>query len=77
MTDLAWMEDALCATVSPEFFFTDDVNGGNTNQARKLCAACDVREQCLAWSLTQEDQPGIFAGTTRKQRARLRMEAAA
>ena len=44
MTDLAWMDDSLCATVSPEFFFTDDTNGGNTNQVRKLCAACDVRE---------------------------------
>ena len=76
MNDLAWMDDSLCATVSPEFFFTDDTNGGNTNQARKLCTACPAIASCLAWSLTQEDQPGIFAGTTRKQRARLRMEAA-
>ncbi|WP_069874527.1 WhiB family transcriptional regulator [Streptomyces malaysiensis] len=58
----------------PELFFSD--NNRDRIEAQLLCTPCPVREQCLAWAL---DHPamsefGVWAGTSRSERTRLRRE---
>jgi len=37
-----------------------------------MCARCDVREQCLRWALEFPEEHGYWAGTTPKDREKLR-----
>ena len=69
-----WMSDALCAETAPELFFPE--KGASSVAAKKLCAACDVREQCLEYALSNNLLDGIYGGLSPKERARLRRSAA-
>jgi hypothetical protein len=73
---LAWTEHALCREVGAETFFVDD--GASVAPARKICARCDVAEPCLNYALTimdnSTDVGGVYGGTTRAQRRKLRTE---
>jgi WhiB family transcriptional regulator, redox-sensing transcriptional regulator len=73
-----WRRAAACREADPELFFPE-TSGGNSHQvarAREICAACQVRQPCLEVALhgpqAHNDQHGIFAGTTAKQRSKLR-----
>jgi WhiB family redox-sensing transcriptional regulator len=74
--DNLW-SDALCREVDAELFFDD---GGSVEPARKICARCTVAEPCLNYALTAmtsaTDLGGVYAGTTHKQRRKLRREVA-
>ena len=57
-----WRGSALCAQTDPEAFFpqnkayVDDYNGyDNYNAARKICAECPVKGECLADALMTGD----------------------
>jgi WhiB family redox-sensing transcriptional regulator len=69
------MDDALCAQTNPEVFFPEW--GGSTRDAKKLCAACEVRAQCLEYALTHDERGGIWGGLSDRERARLRRGLAA
>ena len=43
--DRAWMLEAKCLDADPEAFFPE--KGGSTREAKRICAACPVREECL------------------------------
>lgn len=66
----AWMDEALCAQTDPEMFFPD--RGGSSREAKKVCAECDVREQCLAYALAHDVRVGVWGGLTSRERRRLR-----
>lgn len=71
-----WMEDGLCAQTDPEMFFPE--KGGSTKGAKRVCASCDVREQCLAFALKNEERFGIWGGLSERERRKLaRLEKAA
>jgi hypothetical protein len=65
-----WMDDALCAQVDPEPFFPN--KGGSTRDAKKICARCDVREQCLAYALETDERFGIWGGLSERERRNIR-----
>ena len=74
-----WRQQAACRQADPELFFPTERSGGYTHQvtrAKEICAGCQVRQPCLATALhgpqAHNDQHGIFAGTTAKQRITLR-----
>lgn len=69
-----WMSEALCAETAPEMFFPE--KGASLAAAKRLCAACDVRERCLEYALANNLQDGIYAGLSPKERAKLRRSAA-
>ena len=69
-----WMSDALCAETAPELFFPE--KGTSSAAAKKVCAACDVRERCLEYALSNNLLDGIYGGLSPKERARLRRSAA-
>jgi WhiB family redox-sensing transcriptional regulator len=68
----AWMADAACRGMPASTFFIDP--GGNAEPARAVCAGCPTRQPCLAYALS-ENMPGIWAGTTPRQRAAMRRTA--
>lgn len=70
---LAWQTKALCAQTDPEAFFPD--KGGSTREAKRVCAKCEVRQECLGYALDNDERFGIWGGTSERDRRRLRRQA--
>jgi WhiB family redox-sensing transcriptional regulator len=71
-----WRLDAACAEVDPELFFPETGQVPQAAAAKQVCVGCAVRGPCLEAALhgpqAREDHSGIFAGTTARERVRLR-----
>jgi WhiB family redox-sensing transcriptional regulator len=65
-----WQIDAACRGVGTDVFMPG--RGGSTAAAKVLCAACDVRAECLEYVLGIEDCDGHWGGLSAKQRVLLR-----
>lgn len=63
--------DAPCTRVDPDLFFPDPRS--KARPAKRVCGTCPdlVRLACLRYALSG-DIPGVWGGTTRKERARMR-----
>lgn len=75
MAEDPWWQSALCAQVDPALFHL--AVGDNANTAKKICARCEVRLQCLSEDITFPVQgPGIFGGfgSTARRRMHDRVE---
>ena len=70
---LAWQSDSLCAQTDPEAFFPE--KGGSTRDAKKICAACEVKAQCLDYALANDERFGIWGGLSERERRKLRKRA--
>lgn len=64
-----WMDLANCASTDPEAFFTE--SGGTTLPARAVCAECDCVAACLAYSVENRIQFGVFGGLSARERQAL------
>ncbi|MGY1690748.1 WhiB family transcriptional regulator [Geodermatophilus sp. SYSU D00697] len=64
--------DALCAETDPEAFFPE--KGGSTREAKRVCAGCPVRSQCLEFALANDERFGIWGGLSERERRRLRLQ---
>ena len=69
-----WQDLANCATTDPDLLVLD--SGASTIPAKKICAACDVREQCLQFAIDQHIYSGIWGGLSPVQRRTMRKAAA-
>jgi WhiB family redox-sensing transcriptional regulator len=72
--DLTWRHEAECETAGSDAFFppgTGTGHGANVDAAKRICAACQVREQCLTHAL-EFHEPGIWGGTTEGERRTIR-----
>lgn len=65
-----WRARALCADpqFDPELWFPES---GSARAAKRICAACPVRAECLAFSLTLGVPVGVWGGLSEKQRRAL------
>jgi hypothetical protein len=80
--DLVAAEDALCAQVDPEIFFTSDTGGGvkegsvgsyvAAGYARSLCAQCPLTVACLMTAVANKEKYGIWGGSMPHDRRTLR-----
>lgn len=69
-TDPHWREEALCAQTDAAVFFPEV--GANATTARRICAACPVRFDCLRDALEHRDVAfGVRGGLTPIQRRAL------
>jgi WhiB family transcriptional regulator, redox-sensing transcriptional regulator len=66
--DRAWMLEAKCLDADPEAFFPE--KGGSTREAKRICAACPVREECLDYALSNDERFGIWGGLSERERRR-------
>ena len=64
--DLSWQHKALCSQTDPE--------GGSTRDAKRVCAQCEVREQCLDWAIEHDERFGIWGGMSERERRRYKKE---
>ena len=61
-----WTEQAVCTSVGPELFFPG--KGESTIPAKRICARCDVRAECLAYALEHHERYGVFGGMSERER---------
>lgn len=70
--DAEWMSEALCRETDPDGFFPPtNVAAEQTQRVKQICAASDVRTQCLQFALDTREPEGVWAGTTPGQRANM------
>ena len=71
-TSVMWNEDwasqAACRAASPDQLF---VRGAEQNKAKKLCAGCPVKAECLAEALENQIEWGVWGGMTERERRAL------
>lgn len=67
-----WQEQALCAQTDPEAFFPE--KGGSTREAKRICQACAVRDECLEFALEHDERFGIWGGLSERERRRLKRD---
>lgn len=70
---LGWQDRALCAQTDPEAFFPE--KGGSTREAKRVCASCDVRGECLDYALAHDERFGIWGGLSERERRKLKRRA--
>jgi WhiB family redox-sensing transcriptional regulator len=61
-----WQARGLCRGVEPEVFFP--ISEEDAWRAKEICAACNVRESCLVFSLANRERYGVWGGVTEKER---------
>ena len=69
-----WVHEGACVGKDPDIFFPEQRD--DIGPAVRICCACPVRAECLAYALKYRP-PGIWGGTSQRERRRLRKEAAA
>jgi len=60
---------AACRDSDPALFLPAQNDPHAINVARKICAHCPIRIDCLALALTNSDAEGIWGGLTQTERA--------
>jgi WhiB family redox-sensing transcriptional regulator len=69
-----WQDRARCAEVDPDLWFPEKGGPGAT-LARRICARCEVRAECLAFALAYPGPlDGVWGGKTERERRALRHE---
>jgi WhiB family redox-sensing transcriptional regulator len=61
-----WTLLADCQYTDPEAFFPE--KGASVREAKRVCAGCLVRNECLEYALETGQRFGIWGGTTERQR---------
>jgi WhiB family transcriptional regulator, redox-sensing transcriptional regulator len=74
VADESWMEYANCLGLDPDWFFPGRGMTDDLRQAKAVCAACSVREQCLEYALNPKRPMvyGVFGGTSERERRQIR-----
>jgi WhiB family redox-sensing transcriptional regulator len=70
--DESWRLEGLCAETDPEAFFPE--KGGSTRDAKRVCAGCPVRLECLEYALGNDERFGIWGGLSERERRRVRLQ---
>ena len=58
--DTSWMAEGLCNNHPPAVFFPSD--GVGVEIAKKICAECPVKSECLEYALTFRIDHGVWDG---------------
>jgi WhiB family transcriptional regulator, redox-sensing transcriptional regulator len=72
----AWHADAACRSAPASISWFPKQT--RFVAAKRVCARCPVRKECLEWAMAQDSSlVGIWGGTGQRERARLRAGKAA
>jgi WhiB family redox-sensing transcriptional regulator len=63
---------ALCKGEDPGTWFPSGTSQIAIWKAKKVCAACPARAECLQWALQAGEVDGVWGGTTPTERAGIR-----
>lgn len=64
-----WMLRARCRDAAPGEFFPSD--GVGVDRARRVCAECPVKAECLEYALKYRIDHGVWGGCSERERRRL------
>lgn len=67
---LPWQKEAKCLQAEPDTFFPE--KGGSTREAKRICAQCTVRAECLEYALANDERFGIWGGLSERERRKLK-----
>ncbi len=70
-----WRTLAACIEEDPELFFPVGSTGPAVEQAeeaKRVCARCDVREPCLEFAIATNQDAGVWGGLTEDERRTLK-----
>ena len=73
-----WRHRAACLNEDPELFFPVGNTGPAIMQiaeAKKVCAVCDVRAECLQWALEAGQDHGVWGGMSEDERRAMKRRA--
>lgn len=65
----SWIDSALCAQVDPDAWHPE--KGGGVSEQKRICARCEVRTDCLAYALDNDERFGIWGGLSERERKKL------
>ena len=66
----AWRDYAACVGMDPDIFFVP--RGGTNEPARRVCARCPVRADCLEFALANNEYLGVWGGSSEQDRRRIK-----
>lgn len=70
--DRHWQDEANCLGVDPDLFYPE--RGQSTAPAKAVCRGCMVREECLAYALSNGEKFGIWGALSERERRRIRRQ---
>jgi WhiB family redox-sensing transcriptional regulator len=65
-----WRAYAACSGYDPDLFFSPGALEHKV--AKRICRACPVRKQCLAYAMDEPVDHGVWGGLTERERRRYR-----
>ena len=68
-----WRAYAACAKSDPDLFVA--AGAIEHKLAKRVCRACPVRKECLAYAMDEPVDHGIWGGLTERERRRYRRQA--
>lgn len=77
ITDALWRQKAACLPLPAVLFFGMDDNESplerraREEQAKRICAICEVRSECLQFAVETREPYGIWGGLTEIERKAL------
>ena len=72
-----WRDDAACRDVDPTLYFplgTGPAALEQAAQAKSVCSACPVVQQCLVFAVTTNQEYGIWGGLDEEERREVRRQ---
>ncbi|HVR33886.1 MAG TPA: WhiB family transcriptional regulator [Acidimicrobiia bacterium] len=72
---LEWRDLAACSGFDPELFFPAGETGPaveQIRQAKRVCAGCEVVEDCLSYAVETNQVSGVWGGLTEDERRPVR-----
>ena len=65
----SWRRWSACQGLDPSIFFP--VSDEESDEARAVCEACIVRDDCLEFALENREHEGVWGGATERERRRI------
>ncbi|HMD92138.1 MAG TPA: WhiB family transcriptional regulator [Trebonia sp.] len=72
-----WRAAGACLSADPDLFFpvaTGIAAGREAVRAQRVCAGCQVRQECLDFAMRNGEMHGIWGGTTPDERLHARRQ---
>lgn len=78
-SDPSWRDDAACKDTDPDLFYPVGTTGLALEQienAKAVCRGCIAQLACLEYALANNEEHGIWGGTSEEERRAIRRKRA-
>lgn len=67
-----WRTRARCVNYDPEIWFPIEMHPRAAEPAKRICAGCEVLDECLEWALSTGQHYGVWGGLSTQERPNVR-----